>query len=360
MDKMRIAIIGQGRSGRDIHGAFLHTPAAKELFEVAAIVDEMEDRRARAKEEWKVPVFAKYQDLFTMENPVELVVNSTYSDQHAEITKDLLAHGFHVLTEKPACRNVAEFDAMVEASQKAGKFLGIFQQSRFAPYYVQVKKVLDSGVLGRIIDVDIRFNSFQRRWDWQTLLSCNGGSLRNTGPHPLDQALNILDAYDDMPSVFCKMDRVNTFGDAEDYVKLILTMPNKPLIDLTISCCDAYPTYTYKIHASNGGLKGTMKHIDWKYFDPSTAPHQELKRKAISHEDGTPAYCSEKLTFVEESWDGDANGAFDVAVEAYYRQMYKQIREGIPMDVTLKQVRQQVMVYEEAHRQNPLSPLEDA
>ena len=161
-----------------------------------------------------------------------------------------------------------------------------------------------------------------------------------------------------MPNVFCKMDRVNTFGDAEDYCKLILTMPNKPLIDLTISCCDAYPSYTYKIHGSNGGLRGSMKHIDWKYFDPALAPRQELKRVAISHEDGTPAYCGEKLPFVEESWDGDPNGAFDVAVEAYYKEMYRQITEGIPMQVTLPQVRQQVQVFVEAHRQNALTPME--
>ncbi len=358
MEKLRIAIIGQGRSGRDIHGAFLHTDAAKEFFEVKAIVDEMEDRRERAKKEWNVPVFDHYQALFDLKDQIDLVVNSTYSYQHAQIAIDLLDHGFHVLTEKPACRNLEEFDAMTAAAERNDRFLGIFQQSRYAPYFVQVKKVLDSGVLGRIIDVDIRFNSFQRRWDWQTLLSYNGGSLRNTGPHPLDQALNILGNYDEMPTVFCKMDRVNTFGDAEDYCKLILTMPGKPLIDLTISCCDAYPSYTYKIHGSNGGLMGSMKHIDWKYFDPKTAPEQKLERKAISQEDGTPAYCREKLVFTQESWDGDPNGAFDTAVEAYYKEMYRQIKEGIPMQVTLKQVRQQVAVYVEAHRQNALTPMD--
>ncbi|MBO6157850.1 MAG: Gfo/Idh/MocA family oxidoreductase [Firmicutes bacterium] len=360
MDRLRIAIIGQGRSGRDIHGAYLHTDEAKKLFEVAAIVDEIEERRERARKEWPgIPVFSSYQALLDRKDQIDLVVNSTYSYQHAAITIDLLRHGFHVLTEKPACRNVKEFDEMVSEAEKAERFLGIFQQSRYAPYYRQVKKVLQSGVLGRIIDVDIRFNSFARRWDWQTLLSFNGGSLRNTGPHPLDQALDILDAPDQMPQIFCRMDRVNTFGDAEDYVKLILTMPDKPLIDLTISCCDAYPVYTYKIHGSNGGLKGTMSHIDWKYFDPQSAPVQSLRRGAICEPDGTPAYCHEKLEWIEDSWDGDGNGAFDAAVQTYYEQMWRQIKEGVPMEVTLPQVRQQVAVYEEAHRQNQdrLTPL---
>ncbi|MBQ4187048.1 MAG: Gfo/Idh/MocA family oxidoreductase [Firmicutes bacterium] len=358
MNKLRIAIIGQGRSGRDIHGAFLKTEKAKEHFEVVAIVEEIPSRAERAREEFACPVFASYTDLFDSGIELDLVVNSSFSYQHAAISIDLLKHGYNVLCEKPVCRNLEEFDAIVKAAEEFGKMFAVFQQSRFAPYYVQVKKVIDSGVLGRLIDVDIRFNGYSRRWDWQTLQSFNGGSLRNTGPHPLDQALDILGEVDVMPAVFCKMDRVNTFGDAEDYCKLILTMPDKPLIDLTISCCDAYPTCTYKIHGSRGGLKGNMKHIDWKYYDAEHAPEQHLIREPISEPDGTPAYCHEKLSWTEESWDGDPNGAFDSAVEAYYATIYDHLVNGKPLVVTLAEVRRQVAVYVEAHRQNPMSTID--
>ena len=354
MKKLRVAIIGQGRSGRDIHGAYLHTDKAKEKFQVAAVVDQLEDRRKRAEKEWNVPVFASYTDLYNLTGQIDLVVNSTFSYQHAPIAIDLLNHGFNVLCEKPACCSLEEFNAMTAAAKANDRFLDIFQQSRFAPYYKQVKKVIDSGVLGRLVDVDIRFNSFQRRWDWQTLLSYNGGSLRNTGPHPLDQALDILGDPLTMPSVFCHMDKVNTFGDAEDFCKLILTEPGRPLIDLTISCCDAYPSYTYKIHGSRGGLKGTMSHMDWKYFDLDKAPEQHLIKTPLCHEDVTPAYCGEKLEWTEKCWDGDPNGPFDSAVAEYYDMMYDHLVNNSPLKVTLEQVRQQVAVYQEAHRQASL------
>lgn len=358
MNKLRVAIIGQGRSGRDIHGAWLQTDVAKEKFEVVAIVDQNPERRVRAAEEFGCSVYEKYQDLFDHQDEIDLVVNSTYSFQHAPISIDLLEHGFNVVCEKPACRNVAEFDAMTEAAEKSGKFLGIFQQSRFAPYFVKVKEIIGSGVLGDLIEVDIQFNGYARRWDWQTLDSFNGGGLRNTGPHPLDQALNILDNYDEMPNVFCKMNLVNTFGDANDYCKLILTAPNKPLIDLTISSCDAYPCFTYKIHGQKGGLKGNMQHIDWKYFDPEQAPEQHLIRESLSKEDGTPAYCGEKLPWVEEYWDGDPNAVFNASVGTYYNMVYEHIVNNVPLAITLKQVRQQVAVFEEAHRQNPIPTID--
>lgn len=51
MKKLNIAIIGQGRSGRDIHGAFFKSDLNTK-YNVIAIVDTLEERRIRAKEEW--------------------------------------------------------------------------------------------------------------------------------------------------------------------------------------------------------------------------------------------------------------------------------------------------------------------
>ncbi|MCF2652315.1 Gfo/Idh/MocA family protein [Anaeromassilibacillus senegalensis] len=72
-------------------------------------------------------------------------------------------HGFNVLVEKPFARTAAEVDTMIETAAKNKVMLAVFQQSRFAPYYRQVRKVLDSGVLGRLIQVSIQFDSYGRR-----------------------------------------------------------------------------------------------------------------------------------------------------------------------------------------------------
>ena len=63
MKKLNVAIIGQGRSGRDIHGAFFKSEY-NEKFNVIAVVDALEERRIRAKEEWGCDVYADYRELF--------------------------------------------------------------------------------------------------------------------------------------------------------------------------------------------------------------------------------------------------------------------------------------------------------
>ena len=100
--------------------------------------------------------------------------------------------GFNLLCEKPLARRAADVDKLIEKSKSKGVLFAIYQQSRYAPYFRQVRKVIDSGVLGRIVQINIAFNGFSRRWDWQTLQEYDGGNLLNTGPHPLDQALQLF------------------------------------------------------------------------------------------------------------------------------------------------------------------------
>ncbi len=352
MKQLNVVILGQGRSGRDIHG--LHLKKDTVRFKVVGVVEPMEVRRVRAAQEYSCETFTCYTQLFGRTD-IDLVINATPSHKHYAVTKDLLEHGFNVLCEKPCVPTVKEFDELCEIAKANNRIFLVFQQSRFANYFLKVKEIIASGVLGRIVHVGVQFNGYARRWDWQCCREFNGGNLANTGPHPLDQALNLMDNYDVMPNVFCHMDRCNTFGDAEDYCKLILTAPGRPLVDLEISSADAYPVYTYKVQGTRGTLKGTMAHIDWKYFIESEAPEQHLVKETLTTggEEKLPAYCVESLNWHEESWDGDPQAPFIAAVQTYYDQIYELLTEGKEHGIKLNQVRQQLAVIEEAHRQNP-------
>ena len=356
MKKLRVAIVGQGRSGRDIHGAFFRSEN-NDKFEVVAVVDALEERRERARAEYGCDVYASHEQLYDRKD-IDLVVNSTFSHLHYPVTMDLLTHGFNVVVEKPFSAHREECEAMIRAAREHSVLLSVFQQSHFAPYYRRLRELLDSGVLGRPVQIGIRFNGFARRWDWQCAQRFYGGSLRNTGPHPLEQALDLLD-MDCLPQVVSRLDRANSFGDAEDYVKLILTMPGRPLIDLEISSCDAYPWGTYKLEGTCGSLCGTQSKLAWKWFVPSEAPEQHLIRTPLTTPEGEPAYCGEKLVWHEDSWEaGVGQDAFTSAVHVYYTTIYDHLTEGKPLTVTVKQVRRQIAVIEEAHRQNPMPRLD--
>ncbi len=352
MKKLNVAILGQGRSGYSIHGKHLLTDT--ERFNVIAVVDALPERREKAEKVFGCQTFADYTELFGRTD-IDLVVNALPSWYHAPVTTDLLKHGFNVLTEKPAGYVPEDIDGMVAAAKENGRMVAFFQQSRLAPYFKKVKEVLASGVLGRVIQISIAFDGFARRWDWQTVQEYNAGSLYNTGPHPVDQALNLLDYYEGTPNVLCKMDLVNSFGDAEDYCKIILTAPERPLIDVSISSCNAYPSGTYNIHCANGGLWCSLTEVKWRWFDPAEAPEQHLIRTPLTDANGNPAYCSEKLQWHEDKWEATADqNAFVSAVHDYYTNIYEHLTEGKELIIRPEQVRQQIQVIRMCHEQNPL------
>ena len=349
MKKLNVAIIGQGRSGRDIHGYYFRSENNTH-YEVVAVVDQLEHRRKRAAEEYHCDVYEDYHALLDRKD-IDLVVNSSYSCDHYPITLDLLNHGFNVVTEKPFAVHAADCDDMIRAAKENGVMLCVFQQSHFAPYYRKVREIVDSGVLGRLIEIKIQFSGWSRRWDWQCSQRFGGGCLRNTGPHPMEQALDLLDS-DEMPTVASRLDLVNSFGDAEDFAKVVMMLPGKPVIDVEISSCNKHADFTYLIEGSQGSMKATMKHVNVQYMIPAEAPEQKLILDSLEGEDGTPRYCKEQLTWHEI--DEDIEGtAFDVGAVRYYENIYQHLTEGEPLVIRPEKIRQMVAVMEEVHRQNP-------
>jgi predicted dehydrogenase len=349
MKTLNVGIIGQGRSGRNIHAEFLKT--IPDRFAIRCVADVLPDRCARAEQEYGCVSYLDYREMLRRDD-LDLIVNATPSHLHPPVTKEILAAGHNVLCEKPMARRVAEVDEMVAAAKQAGKLLAIYQQSRFAPYYEQVCNVVASGVLGRVVMVKIAFNGFSRRYDWQTLQEYYGGNLLNTGPHPLDQALGFV-GRDLMPQVWCKMDRVNSTGDAEDFCKILLSAEGRPTVDLEICSNAAYPTLTYQVYGQYGSLAGNMTHIDWKYFKPEEAKPLTLERNPLPG----PSYCSDSLTWHEEKWDvpPEKKDLFNSMGALFYNNLYEALTSGAPLVIPPEHVRQQIAVIEECHRQNPLS-----
>ena len=353
MKKLRVAIIGQGRSGRDIHGAF-YLSESNTLFDVACVVDADEHRRALAREAFpNAAVLGDYRELFGLED-VDLVVNASYSEMHYPITKDLLEHGFHVLCEKPFGRDRAECETLMRVAREQGRVLAVFHNTQKAPFYLHALETIRSGKLGQIKQISIFYNGFARRWDWQTLQKKLAGSVYNTGPHPIAMALGFLEFDSATRVAFSKLDTALTSGDAEDYAKIILAAPQRPVIDLEISSIDAYCDFNIKIQGSRGTFKSTPGAYTMKYVVDGENPDRPVQETFIHDENWHPIYCSEKLVTHQEQ--GTYQGtAFDVGTKAIYESIYYAITEGTPLPVTCEMAAAVIDVIDTVHRQNPLA-----
>ena len=353
MKKLNLAIIGQGRSGRNIHGKHLLTEN-NVYYDVKFVVDADASRRERAEKEYEgCKTFATYQELYAHKDEIDLVVNSTFSHMHYPVTLDLLNAGFNVLVEKPFGRSKYECDHLIKVAKEKGVVLAVFQQSFFAPYYMFCKETIASGKLGEILEVSIRFNGFARRWDWQTIQKNCAGGLYNTGPHPVGFALGFLDFDPNARVAYSKLAKGITSGDADDFAKVILTAPGKPVIDVEVSSSDAYSPYNIKIIGSKGTLQCTPSKYQMTYIVDGENPERPVIETFLKNEEGLPIYCGEDLKkHVEESDFGGT--AFDKGTAELYRQLYYKLTEGKPMDVTPEMASDIIGVIETAHAQNPM------
>ena len=352
MKKINVAIIGQGRSGRDIHGAYFKSDK-NTCYNVRYVVELDAERRARAEEEYPgCKALSDYKELFGLTG-IDLVVNSTFSDMHYPITKDLLMHGFNVVVEKPFARNYYECSDLIATAKENGVMLAVFQQTFFAPYYVKSLEVAKSGIIGDIMQVSIRFNGLARRWDWQTIQERLAGSVYNTGPHPIGIALGFLDFAPDTSVVFSRLGKALVSGDAEDYAKIILAASGKPVVDIEISSIDAYTPYNIKLQGTKGTYSTNTLSYKMKYIVDGENPEQPLIKEPLKNENGYPMYCSEKLiTHEEEAQHGGT--AFTTAVEKYYEMIYARLTDGTPLALDPVDMARIVSVMETVHAQNPM------
>lgn len=355
---IRVGIAGQGRSGYNIHARCLRNKTDKYIIVAAA--DQLAERRRDAENELGARAGADYSDLIRA-GGFDLFVNALPSPLHVPATIQALKAGYHVVCEKPMAKNTAEFDKMTAVAKQTGRLLAPFQNNRLQPFFYKILEIIESGVLGEIICIRNVWSHFCRRWDWQIFQKNMGGVLFNAGPHAIDQALMFFPA-DVKPRVFCRMECKNKLGgDAEDFCALTIYGSGAPTIEINISQYLAYPQgEMYNISGTLGGLTGGATELRWKYYDPRKAPKQKLWPKwSVNRK-----YPTEELPWVEKSWkiaDEEAKNAvgytlksFPSGVSGFYDNIYNVLHGKKDLIITLPQVRRQIAIIEEAHRQNKL------
>ena len=98
-----------------------------------------------------------YQELLDFKG-LDAVIIATPPHWHALQFIAALQHGLDVYCEKPLAYDVREGQAMVEAAAKYGRIVQIGFQRRQSKAFAEVKKFIDSGKAGKIVQVDAQIH----------------------------------------------------------------------------------------------------------------------------------------------------------------------------------------------------------
>lgn len=336
-DPIRVGIAGLGRSGWGIHANALANMEGH--FNVVSVCDPDTKRQEEAIERFDCMAYGSIDELIADE-AVELMVIATPSQLHVSDATGAMRAGKHVIVEKPMAPSLEGVDEMIAVSEETGMMLTVNQNYRYHPDFLKVREVIDSGVLGRIVQIRMTGNGFRRRWDWQTLKAYGGGDLNNKGAHPIDWAIHFFD--DPNPEIYCHMETTPlSAGDAESHVKLIIKPNDGPLIDVELANCCAYPQDAWVVMGTQGTLVSRdRREIQWKYFDPAEAPPLVLDTKPTPDR----SYNSEQLPWQEKSVTPEAD--FRGSMRPLYEDVFNAIRNGGPVPIPPATVRRQIEILE--------------
>lgn len=151
--KIGVAIIGSGSIATHRHAPEYH---ANPHVEILAFVDRVPERAEKLVKKYGGKALTDWHEALDLKG-VDAVSVCTPNYLHAPITIGALKAGKHTLCEKPMATSAKEAADMIEAAQKAGKFLMIGHNQRLAPLHVKAKQLLQAGTIGKVVSFRTSF-----------------------------------------------------------------------------------------------------------------------------------------------------------------------------------------------------------
>ncbi len=172
--RVRAVLVGCGGISR----TWLRAVAEMRDVQIVGFVDIVEAAaRARAQEfgYGEAAIGTDMTEMLDRTLP-DAVFNCTVPEAHYAVTLAALAHGCHVLSEKPLANSLERAREMVVAAEKAGRVFAVIQNRRYDARIRRLRAFLDSGRLGPLntlhsdFFIGAHFGGFRDRMEHVLLL----------------------------------------------------------------------------------------------------------------------------------------------------------------------------------------------
>lgn len=189
---INVGVLGFGMAGRIFHAPFVTAVQGLELKKIRANREESVQLAQVTYPD--VTVVSENEDIFSDEE-IDLVVVATSNATHFSLAKEALLAGKHVLIDKPFTTTLAEADELIELARKQQKILTVYQNRRWDSDFKTVKKIIESNLLGNLVEYEAHFERFRNEIKpntWKEEDLPGSGLLYDLGSHLIDQALYLF------------------------------------------------------------------------------------------------------------------------------------------------------------------------
>jgi predicted dehydrogenase len=271
MREKRFAIIGTGFWSRYQLAAWRELQDARCI----ALFNRTRAKADKLAQEFGVPaVYDNAEELIRQEKPDFLDIITDVAT-HRTFVELAAAHRMPVICQKPLAPTLADARAMLATCRQAGMPLFVHENWRWQTPLRELKKVLDSGVIGRVFRARVTYSNSFPVFDNQPFLKdLEQFILTDIGTHILDTARML---FGEATNLFCRTTRVHPDIRGEDVATVLMGMKSGAAVTCEMS---------YASRVEHDRFPETFIHVEGDRGSAELAPDCWIR---VTTADGTQA-----------------------------------------------------------------------
>lgn len=199
---LNVALSSYGMSGKVFHAPLVSAEPGLQLHTI------LQRSEPTALADYPQVRIVKTFDEIIANPEIDLVIVNTPNELHYPMTKAALLAGKHVVVEKPFTLSISEGEELIQLAQQQNKILAVFQNKRLESDHLDAQQVIQSGKLGRIVEVEWHYDRYRtnithKKWKEDKLPG--SGTWFDLGIHMVDSMLCLFGkpeaVYADMRSL---------------------------------------------------------------------------------------------------------------------------------------------------------------
>jgi predicted dehydrogenase len=210
IDKPITAItLGAGSRG-NVYGNY--GSAFPNELNIIGVAEPIEIRNERYTAKHNIPEenrFPTWEHVFNRPKFADAIIITTPDNLHYGPCMKALEMGYDVLLEKPIAPTEKECRDILALAKKTGRIVGVCHVLRYAPYFIKLKAMIDSGVIGDLISIQ-HMEPIQHIHMSHSYVRGNWHNSKETTPIILAKSCHDLDILRWMIGKECK--NISAFG----------------------------------------------------------------------------------------------------------------------------------------------------
>ncbi len=148
-----VVTIGAGSRGNVYGNYSLSYP---DEMDIVGVAEPIQIRNDRYTQKHNIPEgnrFKTWEDVFKRPKFADAVLITTPDNLHYGPCMAALKAGYDVLLEKPISPSEKECRDILELSRKTGRIVAVCHVLRYAPYFVKLREIIQSGAIGELMSI---------------------------------------------------------------------------------------------------------------------------------------------------------------------------------------------------------------